>query len=62
MNSQIRCYQNGFALGYSNDIGQSITSLLEDITIDNVYRVVKNKKERKKGKQLISRYFSIIQL
>lgn len=46
--NQLRYYQNDFALCYSNVIGQTITSLFEDNTIENVYRIVKIKANKNK--------------
>ncbi len=44
--SQLRYYQNDFALCYNNGIGQTDTSLFEDNTIENVYRIVKIKTKK----------------
>lgn len=46
-NSQLRYYQNDFALCYKNGIGQTDTSLFEDNTIENVYRIVEIKTKQK---------------
>ena len=65
-NSQLRYYQNDFALCYKNNgIGQTDTSLLEDDTIKKkkkkkkLYRIVKN--ENKKNVN-ITCYLSAVKL